>query len=120
MNEEPPKCSEDNKSPNAPDAPQELTGFGALAGCGVILLAAMVCAFDGPLGAQAGGLHEGGWNTQFIPPFLGGGYAGLILSTVTIVAARAAKAGTALSLVLGFIVPVVLTILGAAAFYALR
>jgi len=44
----------------------------------------------------------------------------LILSTVTIVAARAAKAGTALSLVLGFIVPVVLTILGAAAFYALR
>jgi len=72
MKEEPPKNAEDSQSPKVPDSSQEMTGLGALAGCGVILLAAVVCAFAGPLGAQAGGLHQGGWNTQFIPPFLGG------------------------------------------------
>lgn len=111
---------EESKKPNAPVTSESGSAFDALAGCGVVFLTGIVCAIVAPAGAQAGGLHQGGWNWQFIPSIFAGGFAGLFLSTATIVAAKAAKADTWAGLALGFVMPVILTVLGAAVFYAMR
>ena len=53
------------------------------------LLASALSAFSGYFGARCGGLSEGGWNWQFIPPFLYGFAGGLLTFMLILIVAPA-------------------------------
>jgi hypothetical protein len=52
-------------------------------GCFVIVAAStLLSGFAALFGAQVGGLREGGWNWQFLPPLLYGWLGGFIVSLI--------------------------------------
>jgi hypothetical protein len=87
---------------------------------GILIAAAIgsfICGFTTTFGATITGLHEGGWNWQFMPFLFGGWATGIISSIIAISVCAYKKLGTS-AIVMGslFIPPLCGIVLGAIAF----
>lgn len=75
----------------------------------VVAVTTFLSGYAALVGAQAGGLREGGWNWQFLPPLFYGWLGGFIVSLICLAVAASRTTDYFLRLTITFLTPLVLT-----------
>lgn len=92
-----------------------LQGFGVI---GTVAAATFFSGFAALIGAQVGGLQEGGWNFQFLPPLFYGWLGGFVLSLIGLGITGASEATYARRFTFAFVGPILITFCISVAVYS--